>query len=197
MTDIAQHQHCTRPWYMRPPVWILGLVVVGLVIFAVIESVGRPAATSYGNFLDQLDAGNVASVTFQGNRIDGRFKHAVANTAANGKAPQSFHSRVPEFGDPTLLPELRKQHVAIDVATSSSWTSWLAGLPWPMVVFLGFILIVGVVRYLRGGSSQAGNAQSGSAMPMPGMIGMLAGLFGKQSQSTGSAAGGGQESKSS
>ena len=65
MTDIAQHKHCTKPWYMRPPVWFIGVVVAALAIFTVYETVGGPAATPYGAFLDQLDAGNVASVTFQ------------------------------------------------------------------------------------------------------------------------------------
>jgi ATP-dependent Zn protease len=178
MADIAQHQHCTRPWYMRPPVWLLGVVLVALAVFGIIEMAARPAITPYGAFLDQLDAGNVASVTFQGTQIEGRFKNPVGNTASNGVVQQTaFRSRVPEFGDPALLPELRKEHVTIDVVTSSNWTSWLARLPWPMVVFLAFILIAGLVRLVRGGS-----APSGSAMPMHGMIGLLSGLFGKRSQ---------------
>ena len=37
MTDIAQHKHCTRPWYMRPPVWVLGAVVGGLIVFGIVE----------------------------------------------------------------------------------------------------------------------------------------------------------------
>ena len=179
--DIAHHRHCTRAWYLRPPVWLLGIVLVGLAIFGVIEMNGRPAAMPYGSFLDQLDAGNVASVTFQGTRIDGRFKHAVAGAAANGATPQSvFRSRAPEFGDPALLVELRKEHVTIDVASSSNWTSWLAGLPWPMVVFLGFILIAGLVRLMRGG--KAPSEPAASMHPMQGMIGLLSGLFGKRSE---------------
>jgi ATP-dependent Zn protease len=195
MTDMAQHQHCTRAWYMRPPVWVLGLIVVALIVFGVVESLGRPAATPYSSFLDQLDAGNVASVTFQGTQIDGRFKHPVASTASNGSAQQNaFRSRVPEFGDPSLLPELRKQHVAIDVVSSSNWTSWLSRLPWPMVVFLAFILIAGLVRLMRGGSAQSGSATP--VHPMQGMIGLLSGLFGKQSQAAGPATRDGQGSKS-
>jgi ATP-dependent Zn protease len=181
MTESA-HIHCTRPWYMRPPVWLLGLIVVALVVFGIVESLGRPALTPYSSFLDQLDAGNVASVTFQGTQIDGRFKYPVVTAAANGSARENaFRSRVPDFGDPSLLPELRKQHVAIDVVTSSNWTSWLSRLPWPMVVFLAFILIAGFARLVRGGSAPAGGA-----MPMQHMAGMLSGLFGRPSPATGS-----------
>jgi ATP-dependent Zn protease len=182
MADIAQHQHCTRPWYMRPPVWLLGAALLALAAFGIVEMIGRPAVTPYGTFLDQLDAGNVASVTFQGTQIEGRYKNPVGNTAVNGAKQQTtFRSRVPEFGDPALLPELRKEHVAIDVVTSSNWTSLLARLPWPMVVFLAFILIAGFVRLTRGGSAPS----PAGAMPMHGMIGLLSGLFGSRSEAGG------------
>jgi hypothetical protein len=73
MPDITQH-HSTRPWWMRPPVWFIGIAVALLFVLAMFEMTGKPAATSYGTFRDQLDAGNIASVIFQGTQIDGRFK---------------------------------------------------------------------------------------------------------------------------
>ena len=68
MADAAQH-HCTRAWYFRPPVWIFGVLLLGLAAFGVMEIINRPAAIPYGDFFDQLDAGNVASVTFQGMQV--------------------------------------------------------------------------------------------------------------------------------
>ena len=136
MTDAVQ-LHCTRPWYMRPPVWVLGVVLVALALFGIIEMIGRPAALPYSEFLDQLDAGNVASVIFQGTEIDGRFKHPLNAAASNSaNSGRRFRSRVPDFGDPTLIPELRKQQVVIDVVSSSSWTRLLGGLPLPMLLML-------------------------------------------------------------
>ena len=182
MTDAVQH-HCTRPWWRRPPVWLVGIAAMTLAIFTVIEMADRPAATPYGTFLDQLAAGNVASVTFQGTEISGRFNHPPLNVAAANGATQvnTFRSRVPDFGDPSLIPELRKQHVAINVTSSALWTRLLGGLPWPMLLFIGIALIAGLIRFARGGK-----VQSGSAMPMhpmQGMIGIVSGLFGKQQQS--------------
>jgi ATP-dependent Zn protease len=178
MTD-AVHAHCSTPWWRRPPVILLGIVAAGLVIFTIVEMAAGPAATPYGTFLDQLDAGNVASVTLQGTEIKGRYKQPL-NTAAATDAAQanSFRSRMPDFGDSSLIPALRKQHVVIDVTSSSSWTRLLAGIPLPMLLFIGFILIAGIVRLVRGGK-----AQSGSAMPMhpmQGMIGLVSSLFSKQ-----------------
>lgn len=177
MANSAQH-HYTRAWYLRPPVWIIGIVLLGLAAFGIVEMTGRPAATPYGAFLDQLDAGNIASVTFQGTQINGRFKRPIAETAASGAAPKdTFRSQVPDFGDPTLLPELRKQHVTIDVASSTSWTRLMAGIPLPMWLFLGFILVAGVVRLVRGGKAKSDTAMP--MHPMQGMIGLVSGLFGK------------------
>jgi ATP-dependent Zn protease len=183
MAELAQH-HCTKPWYMRPPAWFIVAAVVALAIFAVYETTGGPTATPYGVFLDQLDAGNVASVTLQGTQIDGRFKNPVTTAAANGAVPaDTFRSRVPDFGDSSLIPELRKQRVAIDVTLSSQWTSWLGRLPWPMVFILGAVLIAALVRFVRGG--KPGSASPMSMHPMGGMMGLVSGLFGKQSQPAG------------
>jgi hypothetical protein len=68
-------------------VLLLGIIVVALAIFAIVEAAGVPAATPYSAFLDQLDAGNVASVTFKGTEIDGLFKHPVNAAASNRPVP--------------------------------------------------------------------------------------------------------------
>jgi ATP-dependent Zn protease len=166
---------------MRPPVWLLGIVILALAIYAIVEAASGPAATPYGMFLDQLDAGNVAGVTLQGTQINGSFKHPlnVATSESESQA-NTFRTRLPDFGDPSLIAQLRQQHVAIDVASSSSWTRLLAGIPLPMLLFLGFIVVAAMVRFVRGGK-----AQSDSAMPthpMQGMIGLVSGLLGKQQQ---------------
>lgn len=180
MAEIAQH-HGTRSWYMRPPVWVIGAVAIALVILTVYETTGGPPATPYGTFLDQLDAGNVASVSLQGTQINGHFKTPVTIAAANGATPvDTFRSRVPDFGDSSLISELRKQHVAIDVTSSSSWTRLLAGIPLPMLLFLGFIVVAGIIRFVRGGKAQSNTAMP--MHPMQGMIGLVSGLFGKQQQ---------------
>jgi ATP-dependent Zn protease len=174
--------HCQRPLWKRPPFWfVIVAAVLALGIGIAVEEAARRAPMPYGTFLDQLEAGNIASVTFRGTQIDGSLKRAVADAASNAATPQTtFRSHVPDFGDPAMLAELRKQHVAIDVASSTSWTRLLAGIPLPMLFFIGFIAVAAIIRYMRGGK-----AQSGSAMPthpMQGMIGLVGGLFGKQPQ---------------
>jgi len=182
MTDAVQHQHCTRAWYMRPPVWFIGVAVAAVLAFVIFEKSGGPTATPYGVFLNQLDAGNVAGVTFQGMEINGRFKQPVTAASNGTKQSDTFRSRVPDFGDSSLIPELRKQHVAIDVTSSSQWMSWLGRLPWPMVFIIGAVLIAALVKLVRGGKSASVSPMS--MHPMGGMMGLVSGLFGKQPAET-------------
>jgi hypothetical protein len=173
---VTAQQLSSRAWYARPSVWILGIVLLGLAGLGIVEMINRPAAIAYGDFLNQLDAGNVAGVTFAGTRIDGTFKQPVALTAAQGSTPQTnFRTDAPSFGDTTLLPELRKQHVAINVVSSSNWISWLGTIPWPMVLIIGALLIAGLVRLVRGDKTP-----SSSAAPAHPMTGLIAGLFGRK-----------------
>ena len=170
-------EHCQRPWWKRPPVWFIAIAAVLLLIVVgtQIKTAGKAAPTPYSAFLDQLEAGNVASVTFRGTEIHGRFKRS-----ADSAQHDTFTTRVPDFGDPALIPELRKQHVEINVSAPSPWTSVLARIPWPMLVFLGVVLVAGLVRLVRGGKAQSG---SGAPIhPMHGMVGLVSRLFAKPHQ---------------
>ena len=181
-TDETGNVH--KSWWSRIPRLWWGLaiaVVLMLLVIAVVEKAGKPSPMLYSAFFDQLEVGNVASVTFQGTEIDGRFKRPLDASIATGTAQRdTFSSRAPDFGDSTLIPELRKQHVVIDVHSATQWTRLLAGLPWPMLLFVGFALIAGLVRLVRGGKPGAGS--SAPVHPMQGVIGLVSGLFGKEDQ---------------
>jgi ATP-dependent Zn protease len=174
-------KNATRPlWRRASKVWLLiGIaVVLALVIGVVIEEASKTAPTPYSAFLDLLDAGNVASVTFHGTEIDGRFKQPVDSALSGGTAQQdTFISRVPDFGDPTLIPELRKQHVVIDVEPESSWSWLLSRIPWPILLFVGAMIVSGFVRLLRGR-----NSSTVSTLPAHGMMGLISRLFTKPQQ---------------
>lgn len=171
-------QHCQRPWWKRPPIWLLAVVLLGVLVYLIAKEFGTPMPMPYGVFLYQLEAGNVASATFKGTEIDGRFKHPLSEGLPTGTSQHDrFRSRVPDFGDPGLIPELRKENVAIDVSAPSQWTSLLARVPWPLFLFLAVALIVAFVRIVRGPK-----ADSGAAMPMrpgAGIIGLVSNLFAK------------------
>ncbi|TSA16362.1 MAG: hypothetical protein D4R74_04700 [Betaproteobacteria bacterium] len=174
-------EHCHRPWWKRPPFWFILIVAVLLVVVFVAEQTDKPDLTPYSLFLDQLEAGNVASVTFQGSQISGRYKRPFDGAPSGGKVQRdTFSSRVPDFGDPALIAELRKQHAVIDVKSPSPWASLLARLPWPMLLVLGVAIIAGFVRLMRGGKLQSGSAAS--ALPAHGMLGLVSRLFAKRDE---------------
>lgn len=170
-------EHCDRPWWKRPPVWFIAIAAVLLLIAAGVEmgTAGKVTPMPYSAFLDQLETGKVASVTFRGTEIHGRLKRPPDSAQGD-----TFSARVPDFGDPTLIAELRKQHVTIEVSAPSPWTSVLARIPWPMLVFLGVVLVAALVRLVRGGKARSGSAMS---MPTHGMIGLVSGLFAKPDRS--------------
>ena len=189
MTEIAQPHH-TRPWYKRPLVWIGFIILAALMVFGVREAGGGLATIRYSDFLDQLDAGNIASVNFAGTQIDGQFKQPVAEKNVNNGAPlTAFRSQAPAFGDPTLLPELRKERVTIGV-TSSQWlgtgTAAVLGivgaflLAKPMLLIIAAAFIAGLVKMLRGGKVDFRSILSTMPMFRSGAAG-----DGKQQQSGG------------
>jgi FtsH-like protein len=158
---MAQHSHhlSARAWYARPAFWIVGAILAAIAVFGVLQMGERPFALSYGEFLDQLQAGNIAAVTFSGTQIDGSFKKAVEQAGKSGPvARTTFRSDVPDFGDPGLLVDLHNGHVVIDVASSSGWVSWLAKLPWPMLLILGVLLLMGLSRLRSGDTGAQGTA---------------------------------------
>jgi ATP-dependent Zn protease len=157
-------------------VWFIAIAVVLLLVGVGIEiaKTGKTAPIPYGAFLDQLEAGTITSVTIQGTEIRGRFKQPP-----NSVQRDTFSTRAPDFGDPALIPELRKQRVAIEVSAPSPWTSVLTHVPWPMLVFLGVVLVVGLIRLARGGTARL---EAPSSMPAHGMMGLVSGLFAKQDQ---------------
>jgi ATP-dependent Zn protease len=162
-------------------VWFIGIAAVLILLAVVIVGAEGPAPMPYSAFFDQLEAGNVASVTFQGMQISGRFKRPLDGTLSTGTTQRdSFSTRVPDVGDSALMPELRKQRVAIDVSVPSAWTWLLGRVPWPLLLIFGAMIVAGIVRLVRGGKAQSGSAMS--VHPMQGMMGLLSGLFGKQQQ---------------
>ena len=174
MTQEVEHRQ--RAWWNGALVWFIVIAAVLALVIGIAfeaETTGKAAAISYGMFLDQLEAGNVASVTFQGTAIEGNVKKPLGGTQRN-----AFSTRVPDVGDPALIPELRKQHAAIDVGSPSPWTWLLAHLPWPMLAFLAVILLAALARLVRGGRVASGSAAS--TLPAHGMLGLLSGFLAKR-----------------
>ncbi|MDE3077627.1 MAG: ATP-dependent metallopeptidase FtsH/Yme1/Tma family protein, partial [Chloroflexota bacterium] len=135
----------------------------------------------YSTFFEQLDAGNVSEVNIQGNVLSGSLKTQITyppasaepppNASPNASAPAQassastgstatqqpsqtsdrFKTRVPDFGDPALLPALRSQGVTIDVNPAQGPSVWLVILE----NLLPWVLLVGIFVFMSRRASQA------------------------------------------
>jgi len=119
-------EHASWPWWRASGAWWFGVTAVMCVlVIAVIVTVEAEKLpwTLYSQFLDQLEADKIASVTFRGTEIDVRLRHPLAReTLAASGPPNTIITRVPDIGDPMLVAELRRQNVVIDVYAPSLWT---------------------------------------------------------------------------
>jgi cell division protease FtsH len=129
--------------------WIFILfILLGPWISSLMSSKGTQI--SYTDFRRQLEAGNVAKVTVQGDKISGVLKKAVEKPTPGGTATShtNFFTYLPSFGDTELLPLLEAQKV--DIITQpkkdvSWWGDMLASL-FPILILVGL-----AVFFLRRG----------------------------------------------
>ncbi|WP_081859296.1 ATP-dependent zinc metalloprotease FtsH [Desulfohalovibrio reitneri] len=110
----------------------------------------------YTMFLNQVERGNVESVTLEGREVTGVFKEPVqiGDAPANGAKPaknERFTTHVPDFGDDDLLSTLREQGVSVKTlpARDRGWFWYL------VISFLPLLLIGGLIymqyRRMQGG----------------------------------------------
>ncbi len=131
---------------------------------------------TYSSFLEQVRAGNVASVTISGQEVDGQLKNplpvpvsspvtgpvasataAPAPAASATPVPVSTHfsTVLPAQDDPTLLPLLESKGVqvtAVDVS-NGSWLVTLLSNALPLLLLVGLMVYLG--RQMRQGQQTA------------------------------------------
>ena len=99
-------------------VFLINLFFYGPLFFSLLSAQSTTIDLSYSRFLQQVEQGNVTSVTINSdNSVTGTFKTPVREPptgAANGSvAATHFTTFVPTTGDPSLLPLLEKKGVEV------------------------------------------------------------------------------------
>jgi cell division protease FtsH len=111
----------------------------------------------YSTFLDQVKAGNVASVTISGYQVDGTLKNAIPvpdatpvpsstpGATTQPPASTSFSTTLPQLDDPTFLPLLTSKGVKVTAVDTSggSWVLTLLSSALPIVLLIGLMLYLG------------------------------------------------------
>ena len=111
------------------------------------EEAGR-YEISYTRFRALVDERNVAEVLLRGQEVRGRLRAPVP-LGPKGESAERFHTYMPAFGDPALLPALERNGVQLRVAESGG--AFIAWLPWLLLVPFVFWLIGRTPRHLAGG----------------------------------------------
>ncbi|MBI4466228.1 MAG: ATP-dependent metallopeptidase FtsH/Yme1/Tma family protein, partial [Acidobacteria bacterium] len=123
--------------------WVVLLVAIVFLVKMVNTGMGpREQEPSFTEFLDKVDAGQVAQVELRGNQVAGEYKDKT-----------KFKTYIPP-DYPDLFKTLREKGVAIKVkdATGPSWVTWGVNLL-PLLLLVGFWVFI--MRQMQAGGNKA------------------------------------------
>jgi cell division protease FtsH len=139
--------------------WVRMLLLVALlgVLYLVFvqpqPDTARSYPISYSEFKSLVRQGRVEKVVLSGDEVRGQLFDAVPLGPAEQKG-ERFHSRIPAFGDDTLLPSLEEHAVSVEVEEAEEHglgSILLALLPWVFFIALWWWLMHRAARNLGGG----------------------------------------------
>ena len=159
---MAQQQPpVSRPARIGPSWWIVAALLLVWNLVTLLPR-GQPEATiPYTTFVEQVRAGNVASIRADGGQITGQFVHSIhwlpssqsaapnAKSSAGTQPPPvaytSFLTHFPEtLGDPSLTALLEAKHVQVTVAPPPNpLLSLLLTTALPALLFVGVLFWMG------------------------------------------------------
>jgi cell division protease FtsH len=140
---------------------LIGFLIFFLIVYTwslFLPTRERETATvSYSLFLEQLEAGNVDSVTIDDLHVTGLFKEEVAVPLPDVEEPadvKAFETHLPRFQGEELIATLRDRGVVIEVTPADERSvirDFLVGiLPWVIIIGI-WILILRQSRQVMGG----------------------------------------------
>ena len=130
----------------RYPAWMT-YVVIGI-IMAIFWYIGFGPQTQqaepryeipYSQFKGLLNQGQVSEVLIRGQQVEGHLKSAQS-IGPQGQVAHLFKTRLPGFGDESLMPALEDRQVKVSVepaADGTGVTLMLAMVPW-LLLFVFF-----------------------------------------------------------
>jgi cell division protease FtsH len=113
---------------------------------------------SYSQFIEQLNADNIKSVTIEGLQVNGEFIKEISIQFPGEKrttAVKNFQTFLPSFQGEGLLSELEKKNVVINVEPSekgSIFRQFLIGiLPWVLIIGIWIWIMRRAQKQISGG----------------------------------------------
>jgi cell division protease FtsH len=141
MNDANGKQEKYPPW--APYVLITVLLLIAYLSFQYTVPLEPSYEIPYSQFKELAHKGRVDSVQLQGDVAEGSL-HSTESIGPQGETAQRFSTRIPAFGDETLLPLLEAQDIEVHVSSEAGKTGPLAILlsllPW-LFLMLFFLWI--------------------------------------------------------
>src|SRR5437588_1221529 len=140
--------------------WLASILVLLVVNYVLASREARPAErvrVPYSPFfLQQVNAGRVASITSKGSTVQGTF--TVAERYGHAKPTERFQTEIPSFADTNTLSQLlQRKGVVVNAVSLETGTPWWENLVFgfgPTLLFVG--LIVWAMRRAGGVQSMLG-----------------------------------------
>ncbi len=138
-------------------IWVLiGLAIASLFWGPLSDQFDQRARIGYSVFRDHVEEGDVARVSVEGERIEGRLEEPAEMTTEAGETItyERFVTYLPSFGDDELFPLLRQQGVEVETSPESdfSWGGLIINLL-PLLLLGGFVYFI--FSRMQGGGQDA------------------------------------------
>lgn len=148
---------------MKDPQWKLAAALIASIILIFVWSqsanLGRPVHHDiiYSEFIEQLNTGNIQSVTIKELLLKGEFKKEISTYPPGRQQPLSikfFKTFLPSMEGEKLLSTLKEKKVMITVesheALSPFWQFIVGLLPWVLIIGIWILIMRGAQR-VQGG----------------------------------------------
>jgi cell division protease FtsH len=152
MTDLMK----SSQWRIISAVFIFLLFIF---LWNMFFSIGPPEyhTISYSQFLEQLHAGNIQSVTIKELQVTGSLSQETFVQKPGGKATvpvKNFHTFLPSFQGEDLIKQLREKNVVISVEPSEKssllWQLMIGILPWVLIIGV-WVFLMRRAQQIQGG----------------------------------------------
>src|SRR3990172_311566 len=145
---------------------VIALLLFGVFIYFWGQSVktsgpGERQRITYSEFVRELEAGNIATVTIKGQEVAGRFNRPIPADipGREGATAAGFVSYLPPFQGQEIIEEFRRQGINVDVEPdgerSALWSFVVLMLPWVLIIGV-WALLMRRLQQAQGGGGQPG-----------------------------------------
>jgi len=149
---------------LRSPQWRASIVaILVFIILFVWTQYFTPTGPeryeiSYSQFFEQLNAGNIKSVSIRKLQVNGEFIKEVNISFPGAKKPlavKDFQTYLPSFQGEGLLSELEKKNVIINVEPAEEksffWQFIIGLLPWVVIIGVWMLIMRRAQQQIQGG----------------------------------------------